>query len=316
MPEINIPGDNPVLVIGAAGLDVVGRIETEIKNATSNPARIRASYGGVARNVAENLARLGQPVRLLSVVGKDQIGDEMLAYTRDAGVDVSGVFRTAKFPTGFYMGVLDPRGRLKFAIDDMRILTALNDSYLLYNADLFESASLVFVDANLPGTTLAISFELARKYNIPICADPTTSTLAPRITPYLSQLHLIAPNSAEAIALTGQQFDPADQTAAIEVARLLVNKGTNVAVIGLAENGVCYATSETSGHIPAVRTRVTDPTGAGDAMTAAVIFGMLNDIDLDDAVRMGASAASLTLRHPGTVLPTLTLQMLYDELGL
>lgn len=316
MSEFGIASEKPVLVIGAAGLDVVGRLQTELKNVTSNPARIRTSFGGVARNVAETLSRLGQPVRLLSVIGKDQIGDEVLAYTRDAGVNVSSIFRTDTFPTGFYMGILDMRGKLKFAIDDMRILSELNESYLAYNADLFEEASLVFVDANLPEASLSLVFELAKKYNIPICADPTTSALAPRIAPYLNQLHFLAPNSAEAAILNDQPFDPSDQPAAIDAARRIVNKGVDVAVIGLAEYGVCYATSDTSGHIPAVRTKITDPTGAGDALTAAIIFGMLNDIELDDAVRLGASAASLTLRHPGTVLPTLTLQMLYDELGL
>ncbi len=67
-----IDSGQPVLVLGAAGMDVVGRLESELKPATSNPARIRRSYGGVARNVAENLARLGQPVRLITVVGEDK----------------------------------------------------------------------------------------------------------------------------------------------------------------------------------------------------------------------------------------------------
>ena len=66
----------PVLVIGAAGIDIVGRIKSELQNASSNPARIRTSFGGVARNVAENLARLGQPVVLLTALGNDQAGDQ------------------------------------------------------------------------------------------------------------------------------------------------------------------------------------------------------------------------------------------------
>ena len=75
-----------------------------------------------------------------------------------------------------------------------------------------------------------------------------------------------------------------------------------------------YATPETTGHIPAIRTRIGDPTGAGDAMTAAILFALLNDIELDDAVRLGVSAASLTLRHPGSVYPHLSLEALYDQL--
>ena len=108
----------------------------------------------MARNVAENLARLGQPVKLVSVVGKDRPGDELLEYTASAGVDVSAVLRTDLYPTGFYMGVLDPRARLRFAVDDMRVMSELTPEYLQQNQALFENASLVFVDGNLPEASL------------------------------------------------------------------------------------------------------------------------------------------------------------------
>ena len=85
-------------------------------------------------------------------------------------------------------------------------------------------------------------------------------------------------------------------------------------VIALAAFGVCYATSETSGYIPAIRTEILDPTGAGDALTATVLFALLNDMPIDDAVRLGVSAASLTLRYPGSVVPDLSLEKLYDHL--
>jgi len=305
-----------VLIIGASGLDVVSRVEGELRPATSNPARIRASFGGVARNVAENLARLGQPVSLLSVVGKDRIGQDLLAHTQQAGVDVSHVYATAKFPTGFYMGVLDSDGYRQFAFDDMRVMQELSESYLLYHADLFEQAVMVFIDANLSASALATVFSLAKRYKVPVCADPTSGALALGLMPYLRQLKMIAPNCTEAGVLTGQPFDPADSLAAIEAARYLVNQGVETVFITLAEFGVCYASSSTTGHIPALRTSIVDSTGAGDALTAAVIFALVNDIDLDNAARLGLSAAALTLRYPGTVLPQLTLEKLYDELAL
>ncbi len=304
------------LVIGASGLDVVSRVEGEVRPGTSNPARIRASFGGVARNVAENLARLGQPVSLLSVIGKDRIGADVLSHTRQAGVDVSHVYTTEKFPTGFYMGVLDGDGYRQFAFDDMRVMQELTESYLLYHADLFEQAAMVFVDANLSASALATVFGLARKYKLPVCADPTSGSLALGILPYLNQLKMITPNSVEAGILAGQPFDPADSLAAIDAARYLVNQGVETVLVTLEEFGVCYASSETTGHLPALRTSIVDPTGAGDALTAAVIFALVNNIDLDDAARLGLSAAALTLRHPGTVCPDLTLEKLYDELAI
>lgn len=309
------PGSSPILILGAAGLDVIGRIESDLHTGTSNPARIRMSFGGVARNVAENLARLGQPVRLVTVVGKGQFGDDILGYTQKAGVDVSAAIRTASFPTGFYMAVLNESGQLHFAVDDMRLISELSPDHLRDHAELFASASMVFMDANLPSATIQTAFSLAKKAGIPVCADPTSASLAPKLKKFLPRLHLITPNATEAGILTGKPFPDNDRKAAIEAARMLVSQGVDVAIVTLAEFGVCYAASETNGHIPAIRTQILDPTGAGDAMTAAILFGLLNELSVDDAVRLGVSAASLTLRSPGTVCADLTLEKLYDQLG-
>jgi pseudouridine kinase len=306
--------DAPVLVIGAAGVDVIGRLETDIQAATSTPAKIQHSYGGVARNIAENLGRLGQPVRLLTVVGDDASGDELLAHATKAGVDVSAVIRSKDYPTGHYLGVVDKNGVLKFAVDDMRLMEELTSAYLKEQEELFKSSSLVFVDANLPKKTIRTSLSLARRANVPVCADPTSSSLAEKLKTFVPRLFLVTPNCQEARVLTGLSFETSERDAATEAARALVNKGANIALVALAEFGVVYATSETTGYVPAIRTSISDPTGAGDAMTAAVIFALLNEIELDDAVRLGVSAASLTLRHPGSVFPELSLEGLYDQL--
>ncbi len=302
------------LLLGASSLDLIGRLEAEIQRGTSNPARIRAAYGGVARNVAENLARLGEHVVLVTAVGADRIGEEILAHTAEAGVDVSASIRSAEFPSGVYLATLDSRGSLAFALDDMRVMASLTPEALRERQALFRSASLVFVDANLSPAALKVVFALARKAGVPVCADPTSVSLAERLKAHLSEAFLITPNSAEAAVLIGQFFDPADVPAATAAARQLVAQGVKIAIVTLAEFGVCYATSETTGHIPALRTKIVDPTGAGDALTAAVIFGLLNDIPLDDALRLGVSAASLTLRAEGTVDPQLSLERLYDQL--
>jgi pseudouridine kinase len=309
-PALNT--ENPVLVIGAAGMDIIGRLEAELTLATSNPARIRSSAGGVARNVAENLARLGHPVRLLTVVGEDDYGKEILRQTAAAGVDISTVLHTDQYPTGFYMGVVNTTGQLQFAIDDMRLMEAITPQYLKELEPTFKTSSMVFLDANLPVKTIRAAVSLARRARIPVCADPTSSSLAERLKPFLNKLYLITPNCKEASVLTGLSFEASERQAALDAARGLVNQGVGIALVALAEFGVVYATSETTGHISAIRTSISDPTGAGDAMTAAVLYALLNEFDLDDAIRLGVSAASLTLRHTGSVSPTLSLEGLYD----
>jgi pseudouridine kinase len=306
--------EGAVLVIGASGIDMVGRVESGLTAGTSNPAHIRSSLGGVARNVAENLARLGQKAILITAIGDDQIGGQLLNYTEASGVDVGSVLRNSHHPTGSYLGIIDNHGQLAFALDDMRVISGLTPEYIKKNKHIFGQVSTLFVDANVPPKTLRSIFSLARKVNLPVCADPTSKTLAERLFPYLDRMHIITPNANEAEVLAEEPFDPRDHGHALEVARKLVIRGVNFAIITLAEFGVVYATSDNSGHIPAVRTDIVDPTGAGDALTAAVIFALLNGIPPDEAVRLGITAASLTLRCPGAVVDDLSLEKIYNHL--
>ncbi len=55
-----------VLIIGAAGIDSKGRANVPLTLGTSTPGKVRISVGGTARNVADNLARLGVETLLLS----------------------------------------------------------------------------------------------------------------------------------------------------------------------------------------------------------------------------------------------------------
>jgi pseudouridine kinase len=312
--EFSTSPDSPALVIGASGIDIVGRLISDLNPSTSSPADIRTSFGGVARNVAENLSRLGQPVKLITVVGEDKNGDRLLEHVDKAGVDTSGVLRTSQGPTGTYVAVIDQNGELKFGLDDMRLMNVLTPDYLEQNFELFKEASLLFLDMNISKKTLRKAMSLARRANLPVCVDPTSRTLAGKLVPYLSRFRLITPNSSEAGLLCDHEFRISDREEALYVAKHLVSEGIDIVIITLAEFGVCYATSETSGYIPAIRTEIIDPTGAGDALTAMVIFALLNDIPLDDSVRLGVTAATMTLRYPGAVVPDLTLEKLYDQL--
>lgn len=313
-PDFSPTPDAPVLVIGASGYDVVGRLEAGLKRGTSTAAVIRSTFGGVARNIAENLVRLGHPATLLTAVGKDEIGDRMLQQAQDAGVNIDAVLRSDDHATGAYLAVIDQQGELAFALDDMHALQALTPEYLRSQELRFRNASAVFVDMNLPPKTLRTVLSLARKARLPVCGDPTSLELAKRMKGHLPRFHLITPNAAEAALLSDSELDANDQQGAVEVASKLVGLGVENVIITMAELGVCYSSPEARGSIPAIQTDIIDPTGAGDALTAAVIFGLLNDMPLEEAIRLGATSAALTLRYRGAVRPDLTLENLYNNL--
>ena len=272
------------------------------------------SPGGVARNVAENLARLGVEVTLITAVGDDPSGRQLLEQAQAAGVDVQHALMVAGARTGMYLGVLDPQGGLHLALDDMGLVRSLSRVYLQAKTSVLERAQAIFLDANVPGETLELVLAVGRRAGVPLAADPTSVSLAANLRPHLKDLWLITPNAAEAEVLCPHPVPHTDRDRALDAARHLVAEGVDIALVTMEEFGVGYASAETSGHIPALKTEVLDPTGAGDAQTAAVLFGLLNGIPLDESVRLGASAAALTLRTPGSVVPDLSLERLYDEL--
>ncbi|MBI4926352.1 MAG: carbohydrate kinase family protein, partial [Anaerolineae bacterium] len=309
-------GERPVLVIGAACVDMVGLPAGGFQHGVMNLSSNRVTFGGVARNVAENLARLGQPVQLLSVVGQDLQGTYLTDAAQACSIDVSCVLHVEGAPTASYLAVYNSEGHLEGGLEDMRVLEHLSPAFIKGHEECFRQAGLVFVDANLSTAAFRTVFSLARKMRIPVCADTTSIGLSRKFLPYLDRLFLLTANTREATSLLNDQAELLDSTAALEAARNLVSMGVGTAIITLSHFGVCYATEEGTGHIPAIHTRILDPTGAGDALTATLLYGLVNGIPLDESIRLGSAAASLVLRHAGTVFPGLSLDLLYDTLQL
>lgn len=305
--------DGHILVIGAASIDTVGRATQPIQSGTSTPGAMRVSVGGVGRNVAENLSRLGESVILLSAVGDDDSGRRILNQAVTCELDVTRVLVDPDQRTAAYLAVLDQEGGLVISIDDMGINSALiTPSFIYRQRALFRDARMVVLDASLAPATLDTVFRLVDKYDTPVCADPTTAPLAHRMCAHLSKLTMITPNAAEAQALC--DVPVLDRESALTAAQRLVSCGVQIAIVTLGATGLVYATSQESGHIPAIECEIVDLTGAGDALTAAVVFGLLNDFPVDEALRLGTSAAALTLHSRDTVCPSLSLERLYDQL--
>jgi pseudouridine kinase len=301
-----------VVVIGAASLDTKGRPKEALVMGTSNPGYVRVSPGGVGRNVAENLARLGVPTVLLSAVGDDSVGRQILETTEAGGVDVSRVIVAPNSPSAKYLAVVDEEGTPVFSIDDMAVMSLVTPKYIYAHRRWIKEASMVVLDANLSPAAIKSAVSAASKWDVPICVDPVSVALAPRISPHLSQFSLVVPNEDEAHTLCG--VSATDRFEATAAAQKLVSTGVDTAVITLAEKGLVYATTDESGYVPAINIEVTDPAGGGDALTGAVVFGLVNGFSVSEAVRLGVSAAALTLTCTDTVSPDLSLDGLYDRL--
>ena len=299
-----------VLAIGTSGIDTKGRALAPLTPGTSNPGKIKSNSGGVARNIAENLVRLGQDVIFLSAIGNDRSGNRIKNRLEDAGVDTSNFLVSDRHRTAAYLALFDENKSLLYSIDDMSVVETITPQIIYRNRGLIFDADMVVLDSNLSAHSISSVIKQAGSKNIPVVADPTSTGLAKKLIPHLPNLYMVTPNAAEAEVLSGLGIKNRRQ--AIKAAQKMVVRGVDIVVITLAENGVVYATDDTSGHIPALTTNVVDLTGASDALTAAIIFGLLNDFPIDEAARLGASAAALTLQSEDSVAENLNLDQLYE----
>lgn len=300
------------VVIGAACLDIKGHLVEPLIEGTSNAGRLTISVGGVARNIAENLARLGADTTLIAAVGADEFARLIMHQTEEAGVHTDAMLIIEDQHSAAYLALLDHSGMLYTALDDSDCVRALTPEYIRENSDLIRSADVVFMDANIRRITADVIIEICAEEQIPLCLEPVAYGLATRYRERLRGLYLVTPNEREAEALTGLPVrSPAEATAA---AKELIRLGVDIAIITLARDGVVYATVDEHGHIPALANAMVDATGAGEALAAAVLFGLMSELPVDESVRLGASAAALTVASPDTVRRDLSLESLYAQL--
>lgn len=305
-------GQPSIVVIGGASLDIKGRLRRDFIQGTSNAAAIQISVGGVGRNIAENLARLGTSVALISAVCADDFGRAILQQTEASGVDTSYMLTTCDQRSSSYIAIVSQEGSLIAGLDDSAAGRAIMPEHIQAHAALLKQADMVVIDANVARSTGDAILDLCAAANVPVAFEPVAFGLAERFKEKIGRFFLVFPNELEAEALSGMRVH--DVASAQLAAQKLVALGVDIALITLAAQGVVYASASEVGHVPAIQTEVIDPTGAGEALAATVIYGLTNGVPLSESVQLGQIAAWVTLQSPETVAPEISLEYLYAQL--
>ena len=288
-------------VIGAANIDIGGFPSGLFTMGDSNPGRIRMSAGGVGRNIACNLARLGVETWLVTALGGDAFADVARADCAAAGVQLDRALVFDDAASSAYLFIADAAGDMHLAVNDMAICERLTPETLSPSVDWLNAMDAVILDANLPEATLQFLGEALR---VPLIADAVSAAKARRLLPALPKLWALKPNALEAAALTGL---PVSGEAAVEAAaRRLGAMGLRRAFITLGERGVCCMDGDDVCFIPGMPARMVNATGAGDAFTAALAWAALRHMDVREAARAGLAAAAIALESVETVSPALS----------
>lgn len=310
-----LPDRRSVVCIGAANLDRKLRSLAGIALHTSNPASQSESFGGVARNIAENLARMGTPVALLTATGKDSSGAALLSHAQGLGIDTAGTLQLEGVASGTYTAVLDQDGEMVVALADMALYDRLDPAFVDSRQAQIAAGAMVVADLNLPLDTVDALIAQARRLDAPLVLVAVSEPKMARLPQDLTGVRLLVLNRGELAARVGRELaSETDLDAAVAEVRA---QGARDLIVTRGAEGVLY-TRDGAGEGQLVRlyapgTEVVDVTGAGDAFAAAVCWSLLQDADdLGLACRRGLQLSALTLGVAETVHPKLAPETLLN----
>lgn len=279
-----------VLVIGAQSIDIFANTKEEYHFRDSNTAKIQMAFGGVGRNIAENLCRLGHDVYFISVFGDDHFSQTAQKSLDEMGIHISDSLFMKNQKSSVYLGVLDSDNDLLLGLSDMEIIDQLNTEFLKKKHSFIESFELILIDNNLSNDSL--DYLLNSFYGKTIIMDAVSAGKAKKIVPYLDKISILKLNQMELDALTSSK----DKATQINELHQLGARGL---LITHQENKVVYSRNGASVEFkPDKVDRIINATGAGDAFLSGFVHGILNGFNDQKKLKCGHSVAKLTLESP------------------
>ncbi|MCK5780621.1 MAG: winged helix-turn-helix transcriptional regulator [Psychrilyobacter sp.] len=289
-----------VCVIGGSNIDIQGYPENSLILGDSNPGFVTTSLGGVGRNIAENLTRLGISTKFLSAVGDDENGKRILNHAKSIGLHMENTLIVNGENTSTYLCVLDKKREMNVAISYMDILKNIDINYIKKNDYIIKNSKFCIIDANLP----KIVEYLVTSYDVPFILDTVSASKAKKIKDLVGYFHTIKPNKLEAEALSGIAIN--DETDLKKVGQYFVSKGVKNVFITLGSEGVYYKTPNIEGIMVPPTMEMVGATGAGDAFVAGLTYGLFKNKDIEEEIKFAIGASILAISYEETINPNIT----------
>ena len=288
-----------VCVIGAANIDIVGFPNNPLRYKDDNIGRINISMGGVGRNIAENLVRLGLPVKLICPYGDDILGEQLVAHCNEIGIDIKDSLFLSNQPSSVHTSIMDGENDLALGISDMGICDKMSEEFIVSKKEIIANAALVVLETNIPAPILTqiVKDNPDKKYFL----DTVSGSQCIRAKGVLHHLFILKTNQLEAEIISGIKIsDKKDQH---RVADYFHEKGIEHVFITLGAKGVFYSNGKLAINIFPKKDNIVNTNGAGDAFSAGVVYGFVNNYPESTWARMGMACAELTVMHEDTVNP-------------
>jgi len=297
-----------LVVLGGANVDIVGFTDVPLVLKDSNQGTLKISMGGVGRNIAENLVRLGRNTKLISVIGDDANGQQLKTHAQQIGLDILDSLFLKNQPTSVHLAIMDERNDMALGLSAMAVYDQMNLAFIKKKSAVLEKATCIVLDTNIPKVVLG---EVATKFAYKkLFLDAVAGSKALRAKDTLPFLYTLKVNRLEAEILSGIKIVKSNDI--YRIADYFLKTGVKNLCITLGSEGAFYKNKKMCGTIKPLEVNIVNTNGAGDAFMAGLIFGDLQGFTLKESAHLGMVCAAITVGHEDNNHPDLQ-QLLIDK---
>ncbi|KAG9130364.1 hypothetical protein Leryth_004348 [Lithospermum erythrorhizon] len=190
------------VVIGGMVLDINATPSSSTKPRTTTPGKVVYALGGVARNIAECMSKLGSKPYMISAVGLDMAGNLLLQHWESAGLSIEGIRRNNDIETAVIVHIFDNEGEVAAGVASVKVVEHhLTPSWIEKFKMNICTAPVILVDANLSPVSLEASCQIADQGNTPVWFEPVSVAKSKRVASVVKHIRFVSPNEDELIAM-------------------------------------------------------------------------------------------------------------------
>lgn len=301
-----------VFCIGGINVDRKYNLIEDLILGTSNPAHSQVYVGGVGRNVAENLGKLGHKPQMISVGGFDQDFEFIKKESQDF-INFHHVKQLHNYSTGSYSAVLDKNGEMQFALSVMEVLDEMDLKFISSFKTILEDAKLIAVDLNLPRETVEFLIHFAKERSMDLVIIPVSSPKMKNLPKDLKGVSWIIANQDESEAYFNIKVkndndfnDLVERWIESGVENAIITRGSKYSLYG-------NAFGKRLKFSPPRTDNIVDVTGAGDSYSAGIIHGHLMGYPPEETIELAMTNAFYTIQTNSTVREDLNRKKLEDQ---
>jgi pseudouridine kinase len=296
-----------VVVIGAANVDIMITTAEELDQENPIQGKVKTTLGGVGWNIALNLAKLDIPTKLVTVIGKDAYARELKKEANQNGIDTTHVVEEEGASDSF-VSIMNEDEELLAGIDSTTHIQELSIDLLKEKVSMINQAKLCIVDGNLSNDTL--KFLTSDEITTALYLDPGAVDKAEKVKPLLNRFYALKPNKEEAERWSERDIHSAED--AEEVCDKFYRNGNKQIFLTLEDGDVVYRGKEGTKHVQTEKVDPEHTIGGGDAFMAGLAYGLFNELDVEESIKHGIAASSLTIQHEEIVRSDLSVEMVKE----